>query len=147
MRGVNPRHLRPDDVPIVLPDQGRVGAEFRITELGPRPVVLERRIHPVAEQLIEPLRGRGQALEVIVIEGTGHRPVDDLHVNIIEYDIDRIGLAAVGEFLTGEDDAVAGEIGLQRALRAVVLPVSNLGRNACKGILAEDVLYGIGIPS
>ena len=107
----------PDALPVVLPGLRGIGAEFGIRQLGPRPVVLQGRIHPVAEQFVEPLRGGGQALEVVVIEGTGHRPVDDLHVNIVEYDIDGIGLAAVGQFLAGEDDAVAGEIRLQRSLR------------------------------
>ena len=92
-----------------MPGLRGIGAEFGIDELRPRPVVLEGGVHLVAEQFVEPLRGGGQALEVVVIERPGHRPIDDLHVNIIEDDIDGIGLAAVGQFLAGEDDAVAGE--------------------------------------
>ena len=128
-----------------LPRLRGIGAELGIRQLGPRPVVLEGRVHPVAEQLVEPLRGRGQALEVVVIEGPRHRPVDDLHVNITEDDIDGIGLAAVGQLLAGEDDAVAGEIRLQRPLRAVGLPVPDLRRDAGEGVLAEGIFDRVDV--
>ena len=51
--------------------------------------------------------------------------------------MDRIGLAAVGQLLAGEDDVIAGEIGLQGMLRTVAAPITNLGRDARKGVLAK----------
>ena len=105
MRPVNLVHLAPHPLPIVMPGLGGIGAEFGIDELRPRPVVLDRGVHLVAEQFVEALRGGGQALEVAVIEGPRHRPIDDLHVNIVENDIHGIGLAAVGQLLAREDDA------------------------------------------
>ena len=98
---------------------GAWAQKFGIGELGSRPVVFQRGVHLVAEEFVETLRGRGQAFEIVVIERPRHRPVDDLHVNIIENDIDRIGLAAVGQFLAGEDDAVAGEVRFQRPFGAI----------------------------
>ena len=109
-------HLAADPLPIGVAGLRGMGAEFGVGQLGPRPVVLQGRIHLVAEQFVEPLRGRGQALEIVVIQRARHRTVDDLHVNIIEHDVDGIGLPAVGQLLAGEDDAVAGEIGFQRPL-------------------------------
>ena len=116
MRPVNLVHLAPHMLPIEVAGLRGMGAEFGIDELGPRPVVLQGGVHLVAQKLVEPLRGRGQAFQVVVIERPGHRPVDDLDENIVQDDIDAVGLPAVGQFLAGEDDAVAGEAGLQRLL-------------------------------
>ena len=117
-------HLAPHMLPIDVAGLRGMGAEFGIGELGPRPVVLQGGVHLVAQKLVEPLRGRGEALEVVVIERAGHRPVDDLDERIVEDDVDAVGLPAVGQFLAGEDHAVAGEAGFQRPLGAVALPVA-----------------------
>ena len=102
--------------PIEVAGLRGMGTEVGIDELGPRPVVFEGGVHLVAEQLVEPLRGRGKAFEIVVIERACHRSVDDLDERIIEDDVNAIGFAAVGQFLAGEDDAVAGESRLQRPL-------------------------------
>ena len=119
VRAVNLVHLAPHIAPNRVAGLRGMGTEIGIDELGPGPVVFQGGVHLVAEQFVEPLRGRGQAFEVIVIERPCHRPVDDLHEHVIENDIDAIGLPAVGQLLAGEDDAVAGETRFQRSLRAV----------------------------
>ena len=133
-------HLAADALPIDMAGLRGMGTEVGIDELGSRPVVFQGGVHLVAEQFVEPLRGRGQALEVVVIERAGHRPVDDLDEDIVEDDVDAIGLAAVGQLLAGEDDAVAGEAGLQRPFGAVGLPVADLGGDAGTGVLIQGVL-------
>src|SRR5262249_41859922 len=59
-------HGRPGwPLPARRPGLRGVGTELGIDQLRPRPAVLERGIHPVAEQFVEPLRGWGQGLEVV----------------------------------------------------------------------------------
>ena len=70
-------------------------------------IILNRRVQLIAEQFVEPLRGRGQALEIVVIKRSRHRAIDHLHVNIIKHNIDRISLPAIGKLLAGKNDAIA----------------------------------------
>src|SRR3954465_11385546 len=114
-----------------------MGAKFAVAELRSRSAVFEGSVHPVTQNLVEPLGSRGQVAEVVVIEGPGLGPVDDLHENVVEHEVNPVGLSAVGELLAGEDDAVTSESGLKLPLPAVRERVSEFRVDARKSVLEK----------
>ena len=60
--------------------------------------------------------------------------------DVVQDDVDAVGLPAVGKFLAGENDAVTGKSCFQRPLAAVGLPVLNLRGDVGTGVLMQGVL-------
>jgi hypothetical protein len=99
--------------------------------------VLQGRVHLEAQEFVEPLRGRGQVLEVVVIEGPRLGSVDDLHEDIAQDQIDGIGVPAVRQLLPGKDNGIAAESSFHARFTAIGKSVSKLSRDKCTCILVK----------
>ena len=93
----------------------------------------------IRQQLVQALCRGGQAAEVVVVEGSCLGVVDDLAVDVVQYEIDRIGRPAVRQTLAGEDDRVACAADLDPSLGPVAGLVPDLRRDERARVLVQGV--------
>jgi hypothetical protein len=107
-----------------------------------RAAVLQGRKDLGAEQLVEALGRRGEAFQVLIVEGTPVGAVEHTVVGVVEADVDGLGHAAAGELLPAEEDVVPVEVPLDGYGPAVACAVGDLGADEGRGVLLERSLDG-----
>ena len=138
-------HLLFNVVEIKVAGGGGKQTILGIKQLGARVAVVQGAVNLVGDDLVKTLRDGRQRFHVVVIERAVDGGAEDLLIDVVQHQIDGIGGSALGEFLSGKDDAVTVKNRFEPLLAIVLGAVADLGGDAGGRILQQGFFDGVGV--